>query len=493
MSKKILTFLICLLNVFLTFAGDSYNSLNNQLTIDKVALGKTVYSNVVVTVGGVISIGSNSAYGDIDIYDPTNNQLTIQTVSVGDKTYNNVVITVGNVLTVGSSDPLTDPIVNISFDNSMIKLGESATLSWNATNANNCQANGGSVIDVTNGSNVLSDSSLANAGIPFLSLPNVGNVIDSAIPVQQNGTFDALSDWYLSVYPKINNPVNLGVNDWTSSTGAKPTKGSLIVTPLRPQYYIFAITCTNPSSSTTQYAVLTVYGMSPTDGIENSQNDIYINKPQQSMIQFGPSLYFRDPIVSLSTNLIVPQLPSLPTSAQLAIPNTVVAIWPGLISGTGPSLLQPVLAFDDFNNFSSWHIISAYNYGTGQTNGNMTSNVNPGDKLSMTMILNPNNNNWTITVLDLNTNQGSTLVQNLNGTPQMYAQFRLELWNGMNYKNQITFTNTVIKLTDSDLATNKKSCTIGGLMDYSSATTSPPHIDASGLICTIDSIVVNQN
>ena len=56
--KKIVGFLILIsTNVF---AVDTYNASNNQLTIPSVNVGNTTYSNVVVTVGNIISLGGSS-------------------------------------------------------------------------------------------------------------------------------------------------------------------------------------------------------------------------------------------------------------------------------------------------------------------------------------------------------------------------------------------------------------------------------------------------
>jgi len=85
------------------WAGDTYNPINNQLTIPIVQVGNTFYKNVVVTVGSIIRIGTNVAFGQIDVYDSQAQQLTIPSVTVGSSTYNNVVITLDSVVSVGSA------------------------------------------------------------------------------------------------------------------------------------------------------------------------------------------------------------------------------------------------------------------------------------------------------------------------------------------------------------------------------------------------------
>lgn len=86
-------FLVCV------HAADIYNAANNQLTIPQVLVGNTTYSNVVITVGNVISVGAAPAIGTYDTYDGA--ALTIPAVSVNGMTYYNVKVTVGSLLSVG--------------------------------------------------------------------------------------------------------------------------------------------------------------------------------------------------------------------------------------------------------------------------------------------------------------------------------------------------------------------------------------------------------
>jgi len=108
MKKLLSIFLIFFISN--VFSQDIYNSSNNQLLISSVFSGINSYNNVLITVGKVLTISdsssnSNNANTNIflqDIYDPNTNQLNIQSVLVGNTTYTNVVITVGNVLNIGS-------------------------------------------------------------------------------------------------------------------------------------------------------------------------------------------------------------------------------------------------------------------------------------------------------------------------------------------------------------------------------------------------------
>ena len=56
--KKILS--ICALIACNSYAVDTYNASNGQLTIPSVNVGTSVYNNVVVTVGSVLSVGATS-------------------------------------------------------------------------------------------------------------------------------------------------------------------------------------------------------------------------------------------------------------------------------------------------------------------------------------------------------------------------------------------------------------------------------------------------
>ncbi len=98
-----------------SLAADTYNPSNNQLSIPSVEVAGTTYSNVLITVGSIVSVNGGVPKALIDSYDPALNQLHISSVQVGDVTYTNVVITVGQLLSVGSGSvtdkPPTSPTV----------------------------------------------------------------------------------------------------------------------------------------------------------------------------------------------------------------------------------------------------------------------------------------------------------------------------------------------------------------------------------------------
>ena len=71
------------------YATDTYNHVNNQLTIPAVVLGDTIYRDVVITVGPILTVGGSNQDSKyvpkpsttFDSYDPYKNQLTIPNVS----------------------------------------------------------------------------------------------------------------------------------------------------------------------------------------------------------------------------------------------------------------------------------------------------------------------------------------------------------------------------------------------------------------------------
>jgi hypothetical protein len=116
-------------------ARDTYNSVNNELTIPAVTIGNATYSNMVITVGGVLSGPSGtSPYGSQDTYNPATRQLTIPSVLVGARTLINLIvmeatlISIGGVSGVDSYDGthLSIPFVQVGaalYDNVVITVG----------------------------------------------------------------------------------------------------------------------------------------------------------------------------------------------------------------------------------------------------------------------------------------------------------------------------------------------------------------------------------
>ncbi len=67
-----------------------------------VTIGNATYSDMVVTLGTVVSVQGGAPNGGQDSYVPATNQLTIPSVVYGANTYNNVIITVGRLVSIGS-------------------------------------------------------------------------------------------------------------------------------------------------------------------------------------------------------------------------------------------------------------------------------------------------------------------------------------------------------------------------------------------------------
>ena len=97
----------------IVYATDTYNHVNNQLTIPAVVVADTIYRDVVITVGPILTVGGSNQdlkypakpADAMDSYDPYKNQLTIPSVSAYGFVYYDVVINVGTVLSVRSSEP----------------------------------------------------------------------------------------------------------------------------------------------------------------------------------------------------------------------------------------------------------------------------------------------------------------------------------------------------------------------------------------------------
>lgn len=90
---------------FASFAMDTYNPTNNQLTIPQVIVESSLYTDVVVTVREVLSVDGVSSGANTDVYTANNNVLKIPSVLVNGAIYKNVSITVGSVINVGDSMP----------------------------------------------------------------------------------------------------------------------------------------------------------------------------------------------------------------------------------------------------------------------------------------------------------------------------------------------------------------------------------------------------
>ena len=96
---------------FSAYASDTYDG--TYLTIPVVqVLGGAVYNNVKITLTKVVSAGGGTPITSYDIYNLTTNELTIPSVTYGSNTYTNVVIVVGTVVSVG--DGISGSVTNIA-------------------------------------------------------------------------------------------------------------------------------------------------------------------------------------------------------------------------------------------------------------------------------------------------------------------------------------------------------------------------------------------
>jgi hypothetical protein len=100
-ARSIITALLFLVCTGEAWGTDSYNGA--ELTIPSVTIGSATFSNMVVTVGSIVTLPSGTApNGSMDNYVPATNLLTIPAVTVGANTYYNVVITVASLISIGA-------------------------------------------------------------------------------------------------------------------------------------------------------------------------------------------------------------------------------------------------------------------------------------------------------------------------------------------------------------------------------------------------------
>lgn len=83
------------------FAYDTYDSLTGELRIPLVSVGSVVYSDVVITIGSIVSIEENDFLDPFDVFDTVNEQLRIPRVFVGDDEHRNVIVTIGSLVSIG--------------------------------------------------------------------------------------------------------------------------------------------------------------------------------------------------------------------------------------------------------------------------------------------------------------------------------------------------------------------------------------------------------
>jgi hypothetical protein len=70
------------------------------LTIPKVSVGGAYYSNVVVSIGNILSVGTGYPNTLFDSYDVVSGNLNISSVNAFGNTFNNVIVTVGTIVSI---------------------------------------------------------------------------------------------------------------------------------------------------------------------------------------------------------------------------------------------------------------------------------------------------------------------------------------------------------------------------------------------------------
>jgi hypothetical protein len=125
----------------------------------------------VVTPGSVLSVHGGGANGSVDTYNPALKQLTIPTVHVGAKTYTNVLITVASLVSIGSAN-WVDTYYSA---NGLLHL---ASVQVGSANNNNAFIMVGSIVSVRGGMPTVSEDTY-NGANRQLTIPavQVGNHI----------------------------------------------------------------------------------------------------------------------------------------------------------------------------------------------------------------------------------------------------------------------------------------------------------------------------
>jgi hypothetical protein len=106
-SLHILSSLIFTFVISSSYAVDIYDQKKNQITIPFVAVGNTIYKNVIATVGQVLSVGNakssiSKPSTTLDVFNLDTGILSISSVQVGTTTYNDVDLTIQNVISLES-------------------------------------------------------------------------------------------------------------------------------------------------------------------------------------------------------------------------------------------------------------------------------------------------------------------------------------------------------------------------------------------------------
>jgi uncharacterized repeat protein (TIGR03803 family) len=82
-------------------AADPYDG--SVLTVRRILVGNTIYSNVKVTVASIVNVAGGFPATSADSYDPSTGELSMPAVQYGNRVYANVVIRIGAIRSITSS------------------------------------------------------------------------------------------------------------------------------------------------------------------------------------------------------------------------------------------------------------------------------------------------------------------------------------------------------------------------------------------------------
>ncbi|HEY2517710.1 MAG TPA: hypothetical protein VGI39_42870 [Polyangiaceae bacterium] len=201
-----------------------------------------------------------------------------------------------------------------------------------------------------------------------------------------------------------------------------------------------------------------------------------------------------DPIVSVSTTLLVPPAP--PASGT-------VFLWPGLQAASSGAnydpidngVLQPVVTWgptcapnSPSSSYASWWVSAQYvntigkDQGYTGCQGGTGMNVAVGDRLRMTMTL--SGHVWTESVVDARTGQSVTFQIDMQGQSQNYAEFAIEGYM-QGPTVPVQFTDTVVTMTSPSPGACQP------MQRGATDTFSTPRISPDGKTCCYDAITLH--
>ena len=83
-ARSLISALLLMVGAVQAHGSDTYDPATKQVTIPSIIIGNATYSNMVVTVGKIVSGPTGSAPTSTgDFFNPANNQLAIPVVTYG--------------------------------------------------------------------------------------------------------------------------------------------------------------------------------------------------------------------------------------------------------------------------------------------------------------------------------------------------------------------------------------------------------------------------